>query len=232
MYCIKCGVELENSEKVCPLCGLKVYHPDLPEVSGKKSYPIAKIPTYETVNKSGVMLLLTAIFLVPIVVTLLCDVAVTGGLSWSGFVVGGIMLLYIMAILPNWFKAPNPVIFVPVSFGAIILYLLYIDLCVGNGWFLPFALPATGALGLMITAVISVVKYVKKGYWYVAGATVLAIGGYTTLIEFLLYLAFSFKTRVPWSIYPLASCFIIGITLIVIAISKPLRRSIQKKFFV
>ena len=30
MYCIKCGVELADSEKVCPLCGTRVFHPDLP----------------------------------------------------------------------------------------------------------------------------------------------------------------------------------------------------------
>ena len=26
MYCIKCGVELADSEKVCPLCGTRVFH--------------------------------------------------------------------------------------------------------------------------------------------------------------------------------------------------------------
>ena len=30
MYCIKCGVELADSERVCPLCGTRVFHPDLP----------------------------------------------------------------------------------------------------------------------------------------------------------------------------------------------------------
>ena len=29
MYCIKCGAKLESSEKICPLCETKVYHPDI-----------------------------------------------------------------------------------------------------------------------------------------------------------------------------------------------------------
>ena len=29
MYCIKCGVELADTEKQCPLCGTLVYHPEL-----------------------------------------------------------------------------------------------------------------------------------------------------------------------------------------------------------
>ena len=34
MYCIKCGVELADSERVCPLCGTRVFHPDLPCAAG------------------------------------------------------------------------------------------------------------------------------------------------------------------------------------------------------
>ena len=39
MYCIKCGVELADSEKVCPLCGTRVFHPDLPLPDGEAPYP-------------------------------------------------------------------------------------------------------------------------------------------------------------------------------------------------
>ena len=31
MYCVQCGVELQKGAKACPLCGLRVYHPDLQE---------------------------------------------------------------------------------------------------------------------------------------------------------------------------------------------------------
>ena len=30
MYCVKCGVELADSQRVCPLCGTRVFHPDIP----------------------------------------------------------------------------------------------------------------------------------------------------------------------------------------------------------
>lgn len=29
MYCVKCGVELDDAEERCPLCGTRVYHPDI-----------------------------------------------------------------------------------------------------------------------------------------------------------------------------------------------------------
>ena len=34
MFCVKCGVALADSEKVCPLCGTRVFHPDLPQPQG------------------------------------------------------------------------------------------------------------------------------------------------------------------------------------------------------
>ena len=232
MYCIKCGVELSNGEKVCPLCGLKPYHPEISENIGEKSYPISKVPSYETVNKQGILFLITMAFLVPMAITILCDTTITGGFSWSGYVVGSLLLAYIAVVLPSWFKKPNPVIFVPVFFAAVVVFLLYIDIVTGDEWFLSFAFPAVGALGLIVTAITAVVKYVKKGYWYIAGGSILAIGGYICLIEFLLYITFGFKTHFPWSLYPLVGCVIIGGTLLVIAISKPLRRRVQRKFFI
>lgn len=232
MYCIKCGVELAESEKVCPLCGLKPYHPEIPENNAEKPYPTSKIPSYETVNKHGLLFLITMAFIVPMVITILCDTTITGTFSWSGYVVGGLLLAYIPLVLPHWFKSPNPVIFVPVFFAAVIAFLLYVDIATGDEWFLSFAFPAVGAFGLIVTAIVAVIKYVKKGYWYVASSGFFAVGGYTCLIEFLLHITFGFKTHFPWSLYPLAGCVIIGGTLLVIAMSKPLRRRVQKKFFI
>lgn len=232
MYCIKCGVELSKAENVCPLCGLKPYHPELKENGGEKSYPISKVPSYETVNKQGILFLITMAFLVPMAITILCDTTITGSFSWSGYVVGGLMFAYISVVLPAWFKKPNPVIFVPVFFAAVVVFLLYIDIATGDEWFLSFAFPAVGAFGLIVTAITAVVKYVKKGYWYIASASFFAIGGYICLLEFLLHITFGFKTHFPWSFYPLVGCVIIGGTLLVIAISKPLRRRVQRKFFI
>lgn len=232
MYCVKCGVELEKGETVCPLCQTEVYHPVLGDNSGKKSYPISKVPTYETVNKTGILFIITVAFLIIIFISLMCDINITGGVSWSGYVMGGALLLYVISILPSWFKKPNPVIFVPVSFASAEVFLLYISMVTNGGWFLSFAFPAGGAIGLIITAIVAICHYVKKGYWFVAGGGVIAIGGYCVLIEFLIAITFGFKTHFPWSLYPLTVCLLLGGALLVIAVSQPLRRSIQKRFFI
>lgn len=45
MYCIHCGVELSDSETVCPLCGTRVFHPDLPRQQGDPPSRRSRRPT-------------------------------------------------------------------------------------------------------------------------------------------------------------------------------------------
>ena len=39
MYCIKCGVELSPGQTVCPVCGTRVYHPDIQPENAVPVYP-------------------------------------------------------------------------------------------------------------------------------------------------------------------------------------------------
>ena len=50
-------------------------------------------------------------------------------------------------------------------------------------------------------------------------------------VEFLINLTFQLHETFFWSFYPLAAGVILGLMLIVIAICKPLRESLQRKFF-
>ena len=123
MYCIHCGVELSDSETVCPLCGTRVFHPDLPRQQGEPPFPPEPSAHPEEVNRSGALFILTMLAVLPIVICILCDWSLNGTIVWSGFASGGVLLLYILAVLPLWFRRPNPVIFVPADFAAIGLYL-------------------------------------------------------------------------------------------------------------
>ena len=151
--------------------------------------------------------------------------ALAAGLS------GGILLLYVLTVLPLWFKRPNPVIFVPVDFAAIILYLLYIDLATGGHWFLTFAFPVAGSIGALITTMVALLRYVRRGYLYIFGGALIAAGGLAMLLEFLLNLTFGVHQTFFWSFYPLAAGVLLGVMLIIIAVCPPLRRSLHRKFF-
>ena len=61
MYCVKCGVELADSEKVCPLCGTRVFHPDLPRAQGEPPYPPQEQARPEEVSHTGALFVLTVL---------------------------------------------------------------------------------------------------------------------------------------------------------------------------
>ena len=232
MYCIKCGVELADSEKICPLCGLKVYHPEL-EKPKNIEYPYPKFErSTEQVTRLGLMAILILFFLLPIILTLICDISINHSITWSGYVIGGIITLYIITVLPSWFRKPNPVIFVPVDFGVIALFVLYIDIINQGKWFLTFALPLILGIGIIVTAVVTLTKYLPKATLYISGGATIAFGALTVLVDHLINVTFNTGRGIFWAWYPLTVLTVIGLMLIFIAICKPLRDTLKKKFFI
>lgn len=231
MFCVKCGVALANSEKVCPLCGTRVFHPDLPQPQGEPPYPPDPRNHSEEVSRSGVLFILTVLALLPAILFILCDWRINGSIVWSGYASGGVALLYVIVALPLWFRRPNPVIFVPIDFVAIGLYLLYINFATGGHWFLSFAFPVTGAIGLLVSAAVALTYYLRGGYLYIYGGMLILGGGLAVLIEFLINLTFQIHETLFWSFYPMVAGVVLGLMLIVIAICKPLRESLHRKFF-
>lgn len=232
MYCVKCGVELADSEKLCPLCGTRVFHPDMPRRDAEPPFPPDERLRPEDVNRSGLLFVLTVLTLLPAVLCIICDWRINGAIVWSGYAAGGVLLLYIIVLLPLWFTKPNPVIFVPADFAAVALYLLYINFATGGHWYLSFALPITAAIALIITAVVALMRYVPGAALYIFGGALILGGGLTVLIEFLLHVTFGIRRAFFWSLYPLAAGVLLGVMLLVIAICKPLRRSLHRKFFI
>ena len=230
MYCVNCGVELADSETVCPLCGTRVFHPDLPRKQAPSPYPADPHGKPEEVNRSGILFVLTMLALLPAVICLLCDWRINSGIVWSGYAAGAIGLLYVLIVLPMWFSHPNPVVFVPVDFAAIGLYLLYISCATGGHWFLSFAFPTVGCIGLIVTAVVALTRYTSGGDLFIYGGAMILLGGLSVLVEFFMKITFGTRMFV-WSLYPLSAFFIIGMMLIVIGICRPLRESLKKKLF-
>lgn len=231
MYCAKCGVKLGDTEKVCPLCGLPVYHPDIIREPAEPLYA-SDMSNAHHVNSKAAHIVVTTAFLLPALVVLLIDLQIHSTVTWSGFVSGAILLAYIILVLPSWFNRPNPVIFVSCDIAAIIVYLLYIDLAVQGGWFLSLAFPIAGAIGVIIITVTALLRYVRRGKLYIFGGASILLGLLMPLIELLVYITFDLSRFVAWCIYPALSFVLIGAMLIFLAINDHVREAMEKKLFI
>ncbi len=230
MYCVNCGVKLGDSEKKCPLCGVVVFHPELPLPHGEKPYPADRMPGKQ-VRRRSAQIILTTLFLLPLLICLQCDLLLNRSVTWSGYVAGALVLGYTILALPGWFLRPNPVVFVPVSFGVLGLYLLYIDLALGGGWFLSFAFPLVGALGVLVTAVVALTKYLRRGLLFVYGGAGIALGGIMLLTEFLIIITFRWHFT-GWSLYPMTALVLLGGMLIFLGLNRSAREMMERKLFI
>lgn len=230
MYCVKCGVQLANTEKSCPLCGTRVCHPDIKQPDVAPLYP-ESTEKEKPINRWYIMLIVSILYLLPMSICLVCDLSISARLEWSGYVIGGMVIFYTAFLLPQWFEHPNPVIFVPATFGAIAVFLLYLDWSLSGGWFFTFGLPITMTLGLLITALITLQRYIRRGRLYIYGGFAIGLGLFCLLLEHLLHITFGLPGFGTWALYPLVTLTLLGLAMIVTAISRPLREALEKRFF-
>ena len=231
MYCINCGIELSDGQKICPICQTRVYHPDLKKTDALPTYP-RKAFKSEEINIRGLLFVVSLLHLIPIIFALIFDLNLNGEIDWFGYVVGAVTLLYVCAVLPLWFKRANPVVFIPCDFLTLAIFLWNVNLKLDGEWFWSFALPITLSLCAIVTGVIALIKYVRRGHLYVFGGAFIMLGLLVMLIEQLLHLTFEVKhTGFAWSLYPMVFLGVIGIGLIVIEIVKPFKESLKKVFF-
>jgi hypothetical protein len=231
MFCIKCGVELSDGQAICPICNTRVYHPDIDIEKGKDTYPKKDFKS-EEFNRKGLLFAITILMIIPIVLTLILEMMWSGKIDWSGYVSIGIFVFYVCAVLPLWFKRPNPAIFVPSAFLSGCVLLLYACFMTGGDWFLPFAMPITLSMGLILTAATTIAHYVKRGILYVVGGTIIAIGLWTGLLELLIHVTFDVNLHFVWSVASMSACFILGMFFIVVEIVKPFKESLRRVFYV
>lgn len=227
MYCVKCGVELADGTKRCPLCQTPVYYPDAKDAP--PTYP-AFVPDREIINPRGIYFILSFVFTIGAIISLICDINVTGGISWSVLVVGGLILTYVIAVLPGWFSRPSPAIFAPVDFLAAAIYLFVIEFYTKGDWYFTFALPTVAMSALIVLSVIILSYYIKRGYLYIFGGASIALGIFSIIVELLVNVNFGLQNRLVWSLYPCIAFSLIGIMLIIVAIVKPFRESLRKIF--
>ena len=230
MYCVKCGVKLADSEVRCPLCGTRAFHPDILREEGEKLYPTKKYPSARK-RTYWQQVFFTAAFVLPLLIVILCDMQFNMAITWSGYVIGALILGYVSIVLPSWFKKPNPVIFVPCDFAVLLLYLLYINIATGGKWFLSFALPVVGVVGAIVITVVALVYYLRRGKLFIFGGATIAFGAFMLLMEFLMCITFEGVYFKGWSLYPLISLAVIGGLLIFLGICRPARENMERKFF-
>ncbi len=228
MYCVKCGVKLDDSLERCPLCGTPVWRPE-EAVDPTRSFS-GIYPQKQRNERLAVVSFLTALSLLASFILLRICLRLYGSVGWAGYATLAIALGYVLFLLPLWFRSPNPIIFLPIDHAAVGGYLLYVCLKTSGHWFLSFAFPVVCMSCLLLTTLVVLLKYVQGGRLFIIGGWIIAAGGLSILVEFFQHITFGSR-MFTWSLYVVSPCAALGIFLLLAGMIRPLRGYLERRFF-
>ena len=236
-YCVKCGVELSDGAKKCPLCDTVVILPE--EMKKEKRvaeiipiFPLANPGNMPQANKKSILELISLIFFLPIPVLLLCDINIDDGITWSGYAVGGIFLLYIYLVFPFIPKKGNAVVSILADWVCTMAYVFYIERMAEGEWFVRFAAPLITVFACLSLIIALFRKYTKISNMALTGMSLVFIGLFCLITEFLINEAFSIHETLYWAFYPALSLAMCAIVLFYIDRNTTLKEKIKRKLII
>ncbi len=228
MYCVKCGVKLQDGLKCCPLCHTPVWNPNAE--TAPSFYPAEREPKITRESRLPAACALTAVALLSVLVTLSVCLNLYRAMSWGGYVLFGVAMAYVVFVLPLWFERLSPLIAIPVDHAAALLYVYYICRITGGHWFWSFAFPIIILSCALIMGLYCLLRFVSQGRTFIVGGFIIALGGYTVLVELFEHITFG-HPMFRWSLYSAGSCLAVGFFFLLTGMIRPLRDAMERRFF-
>ena len=229
MYCVYCGVKLQDGAKECPLCHTPVVCVPMPDTESRSLYS-DRLPAEEKNGRTLVIWLLTTVMAAVCLGCLIFCLRTLHAVAWSGYVLMSAALIWITLLFPLLFRRYRPMIFLPVDFVCLAGFLLYICLKNGENWFLSFAFPVTGIVGILTLLGVAIFRYIRQGRLRLLGLYLVLIGTSFMLIEFFQHITFGTPMWV-WSLYCVCGFGALGLYLFIATLIPPLHAHLRKTFF-
>ena len=233
-YCVKCGVELDDSAKKCPLCDTVVYMPN-PGINEEISDPpFSKnkmIP--KDAKKEFAASVITAVLAIPMIVCGIVNLFYRKDGFWSAYVITSVLLFWIIVILPFYLKKTRPYLMWFIDTAAVLAYVyVFFPLRKEDAdYYLTVALPIIGTVSVCILFFIIWARR-KERHW---SSIIIHIALDIALISGVIGII-SIYYSVEWGIVSSLIVFLSVLSLMVFGIycnrSKKIRAWLEKKFFV
>lgn len=234
-YCVNCGVELAGSEQKCPLCGVPVENPMHPwKKPERMPYPKKVEHLMQRVDRRFSAILATIALSIPVICSVLIDIFMTHKLSWSGYVTGAAVCLFVWILLPMLLKRPNVYLLILFDTAALQLYLA--DICIISVGVMPYvtlAMPLCFTLAAFAYAVTPIIRSKRmQGTLYKPAIIIAAVACLCVLIELIVDLNTDGVFKPVWSLIAASPCLVICAMLILLEGKKKLKDEIIRRLFV
>jgi hypothetical protein len=230
-YCVNCGVELDPSEKNCPLCGVEVLNPRQPfDDKAPRPYPKRLDPINDRINRRFVASILSICLAFPAVICVVINLILSGQADWSLLAAGALGLLWLCVVPYYLYRKPNfTLVFLPICAGLAWYPLLVAAVLQSGNWYPGLALPLVIlACALVYLNGILIERKILREFYIVAA--VLATAGILVVgVEIILNIHQLHMLRVSWSLLALLPCVAVALAFLSIARRQSIREEIKRR---
>lgn len=231
-YCVNCGVELEETEKKCVLCGCEVYNPKQPVNKEKmRPYPENIDELTKKANKRFTALILSFLFILPAMICLFLNLIYFNNLLWSVYVIGGFAFLWTCIVPPLINRKMNTMVFIFFDFVAAILLTLVIEIMMNQGkWFLDLGLPILLALWILIEIIVYLYQKKKIYGFKIPAWGLIFVGVFCVCIDFVIGLHYLEIAKLSWSVFVLIPSFVLATLFFIVENNHAFKDELIKRF--
>jgi cation transport ATPase len=151
-YCVKCGVELDESAKKCALCSTPLVLPQGLELDQGAATPFPeKVQLPAEVRRRYLVFFVSMVMLIPNIVLIITNFLLPSTGLWALYVASSSALAWVLFVYPFLWKRQKPYLLITVDALATALYI-YVFYALGKekGWFFYLALPIVCLLTLSL----------------------------------------------------------------------------------
>lgn len=166
-YCVKCGVELDDTAKKCPLCDTAVYMPNADILSNEDQAPFSQVKMIpKDAKKEFIASVITVLLAIPMIVCGIVNLFYRKDGLWSVYVITSVLLFWVIVILPFYLKKIRPYLMWFIDTAAVLVYV-YVFFPLRNenaNYYLTVALPIIAAVSLCVLIFIKWARG-KERHW-------------------------------------------------------------------
>lgn len=230
-YCVNCGVELDDTAAICPLCHTPVQNPNRP-VDRDSPTPFPAEPGLVPLQaRRAAAALVSAMLGAAALSCGLLNLILPARHIWSLYVIGAAAMLWVFLVPPLlWRALPRPVM-VLLDTGAAALYLLAIAWELdGLDWYLHLALPAVVLLGLILVIQVLLLQKGQRSILTTMAVVIASVAVFVAGLELLGDLYFHGEWEPSWSLVVLIVAGTLEIPLLVVRRVPSLRKEVRRRF--
>lgn len=231
-YCVNCGVELEETEKVCILCGCEVVNPmKKPDPGALRPYPDKVDAMTRKANQRFAAWILAFLFALPALICFFLNILYFNQILWSVYVIGGFAFLWVCIAIPLINRRINLIVLLFFDFLSATLYLFVIEEMLSTGkWFLRVALPVLTAIWILLETVVILYQKNKIKGFQVPALGFVFIGILCAGIDLLLNMYFMDGMRISWSVFVMIPSFILASLFFIVENKQAMKEELLRRF--